>query len=206
MTHTRARRTAHLRRPPAPRLLALGAALAVALLLGVAAAQSAYFPQQIGLSWTYSNGETQTFSGTRDLGDGPAVVLTHFLDGQPISEDYLRFPADGGVISVGTASGGSAVTYTPPLQVYAAAPLAVGDLWRSTTEVRGIRITLVSEVVAIRGVRTGAGTFNALQIRQRTLTDSGADTAIDLFFVPSVGVVRYVTQDGTVIDLIDKNF
>jgi hypothetical protein len=29
---------------------------------------------------------------------------------------------------------------------------------------------------------------------------------MDLFFVPSVGIVRFVTQDGTTIDLIDKNF
>ncbi len=61
-------------------------------------------------------------------------------------------------------------------------------------------------MLAIRGVQTQAGRFNALHIRQRTLTNSGASTTLDLFFVPSIGVVRYVTQDGTLVDLIEKNF
>ena len=61
-------------------------------------------------------------------------------------------------------------------------------------------------MLAIRGVKTPAGRFNALQIRQQTVTSNGARTVMDLFFVPSVGVVRFVTQDGTTVDLIDKNF
>ncbi len=60
-------------------------------------------------------------------------------------------------------------------------------------------------MLAIRGVQTQAGRFNALHIRQRTLTNSGASTTLDLFFVPSIGVVRYVTQDGILVDLIEKN-
>ena len=47
---------------------------------------------------------------------------------------------------------------------------------------------------------------DALQIRQLTETSTGGQTLLDLFFVPGVGVVRYATRDGTVIDLIDRTF
>jgi hypothetical protein len=59
-------------------------------------------------------------------------------------------------------------------------------------------------VVGLRGVQTPAGRFNALQIRQRTLTSTGGQTLLDLFLVPGVGIVRFVTEDGTVIDLIER--
>lgn len=179
--------------------------LLLALWLGGAAAQD-YYPSQAGASWTYSSGETQTLSGPRDVNGRQVMVLTHFLGGVPVSEDYLDFASGVGVQSVGTASGGQVLRYSPPLQVYAPEPLAVGQQWQSTTEVEGLSITLTAEVLGMRGVRTSAGRFNALQIRQQTLTSSGARTVLDLFFVPTVGVVRFVTQDGTVVDLIEKNF
>jgi hypothetical protein len=178
--------------------------LLIAALLGAGLAQSDYFPSREGMSWTYSSGETQILSGPRDLGGVPVMVLTHYFDGVPISEDYLVYGQD--VRSVGTASGGQLLDYVPALQVYAPQPLQPGMLWQSTTEVAGLSITLASEVLAVRGVQTPAGRFNALHIQQRTLTNSGASTTLDLFFVPSVGVVRYITQDGTVVDLIEKNF
>jgi hypothetical protein len=90
--------------------------------------------------------------------------------------------------------------------VYAAAPLQPGTTWSSTTRIAGIEVTLAAEVVGLRGVQTVAGRFNALQIRQRTITSTGGQTLIDLYLVPGVGVVRFVTQDGTVIDLIDRTF
>lgn len=178
--------------------------LLFAVLMAAASAQSGYYPNQNGMSWTYSSGETQILTGPREIGGQQVMVLTHYFEGVPISEDYLTFGAD--VKSVGTASGGQLLAYTPALQVYAPEPLQPGMLWQSTTEVAGLSITLASEVLAIRGVQTPAGRFNALHIQQRTLTNSGASTTLDLFFVPSVGVVRYITQDGTIVDLIEKNF
>lgn len=186
---------------------ALRALLAWACLaLGAGAAAQAYYPAHDGASWTYSSGETQTLSGPREVNGRQVMVLTHFLGGVPVSEDYLAFEAGAGVRSVGTASGGRVLAYAPPLLVYAPEPLAVGQQWQSTTEVEGLSITLTAEVLGMRGVRTAAGRFNALQIRQQTLTSSGARTTLDLFFVPTVGVVRFVTQDGTVVDLIERNF
>ena len=41
--------------------------LVCALLLSYGAAQEAYYPATPGLTWTYSNGETQSLSGPRDF-------------------------------------------------------------------------------------------------------------------------------------------
>lgn len=182
-----------------------GLLLLLLLVCGLAAGQQeGYYPSTAGMSWTYGSGETQTLSGPRDFEGVQVMVLTHYFDGTPVSEDYLVF--EEGVSSLGTASGGDVVSYIPPLQVYAPAPLSVGDRWQSSTRVSGFEIELSAEVVAVRGIATPAGRFNALQIRQLTSTSSGARTSLDLYFVPTVGVVRFVTDDGTTIDLIDKSF
>lgn len=175
------------------------------LLSGVATAQqNDYYPSAPGLSWTYSNGETQILGGPREVLGGNYLVLTHYFAGVPVSEEFLAY--EGAVVSYGTAAGGDVMAYRPPLTVYPPAPLSVGDAWQSTTNVSGLDITLASEVVGLQGVRTSAGRFNALHIRQTTLTSSGGRTVLDLFFVPTVGVVRFLTQDGTQIDLIETNF
>lgn len=180
----------------------LAGLLALLGLLGAAWANG-YFPAADGLSWTYSSGETQVMTGPRDLSGTPVMVLTHYLGGVPVSEDYLVYAPDG-VWSVGTASGGAIVRYDPPLLVYGPAPLEPGSSWTSTTDVAGVSVTITSEVVGLRGVQTPAGRFNALQVRQRTVTSTGGQTNLDLYVVPSVGVVRFVTSDGTTIDLIER--
>lgn len=182
----------------------LPVALLLALLVPVAAAQD-YYPTGPGFSWTYSSGETQTLSGPRDMNGVSVWVLVHYFEGVPISEDYLEY-GDGGVISHGTAAGGQLFPYQPPLLVYPPEPLAPGHKWTSTTNLPGFSLTLDSEVVGLRGVATPAGRFNALLIRQTSLTSTGGQTILDLYFVPGVGVVRFETQDGTVIDLIDRSF
>lgn len=180
------------------------AAVLTLLVLQAGVAQQDYFPSEPGSSWTYSNGETQTLSAPREVLGGMRTVLTHYYEGLPVSEEYLDYSA--GVVSFGTAAGGVVMTYTPPLTVYPPPPLQAGDSWQSTTTVSGVEITLSSEVLGTVGVQTPAGRFNALRIRQITLTSSGARTVLEIYFVPSVGVVRFLTEDGTQIDLIDINF
>lgn len=175
------------------------------LFLYLGTAQEAYYPATPGLTWTYSNGETQSLSGPRDFSGQSALVLLHSLQGAPINEDYLVYD-DSGVRLLGTAASGETVTYTPPLTVYPPSPLQVGQTWSSTARLRDLEISLSFEVLGVGGVQTPAGRFNALQIRQQTITSSGGQTFLDLFFVPTVGIVRTVTQDGTTIDLIEKNF
>lgn len=173
--------------------------------VALAADPPSYYPHRAGMSWTYDSGETQQLAGPRTVDGQQVMVLTHYFNGVPVSEDYLQYGPDG-VKTLGTAAGGKVTRYDPPLEVYPAAPLKPGMQWRSTTKLPGFDITLSAQVLAVRGVETTAGRFNALQIRQTTVTSNGAETVMDLFFVPSVGVVRFVTRDGTSVDLIDKNF
>lgn len=183
---------------------ALPIVLSTLLLCGVAAAQ-AYYPSEPGLSWTYSSGETQQLSGPRDVAGRQVMVLTHYFEGVPISEDYMQYTPEG-VVSFGSAAGGQVFHYQPALVVYPQEPLAQGMTWTGTTNLSGFNLTLSSEVIGLRGVATQAGRFNALLIRQTTLTSNGGQTVLDIYFVPAVGIVRFVTQDGSTIDLIDKNF
>ena len=178
--------------------------LSIVAVCGVAAAQS-YYPNQAGLSWTYSSGETQQLSGPRDIGGREVMVLTHYFEGVPISEDYMQYTPEG-VVSYGSAAGGQVYLYEPALVVYPQEPLAQGMTWTGTTNLSGFNLTLSSEVIGLRGVATQAGRYNALLIRQTTLTSNGGQTVLDIYFVPAVGIVRFVTQDGSTIDLIEKNF
>lgn len=175
-----------------------------ALLLGVAWAQG-YYPNEPGMSWTYSSGETQTLSGPREVEGRQLLVLTHYFEGVPISEDYLEY-TDQGVFSHGSAAGGQVFQYRPALVVYPPSPLEAGMTWTGTTALPGFDLTLSAEVLGLRGVTTPAGRFNAFHIRQTTLTSNGGRTVLDIYFVPTVGIVRFETQDGTVIDLIEKSF
>lgn len=188
------------------RVALAGAALIVALASAFASAQSqSYYPSAAGLSWTYSSGETQALSGPRPMNGRDVMILTHYYEGIPISEDYLEYLPDG-VLSHGTAAGGQVFGYEPGLVVYPAEPLTPGSTWTSTSRMSGFNLTLSAEVVGLRGVATPAGRYNALLIRQTTLTSNGAQAVLDIYFVPTVGIVRFVTQDGTTIDLIEKNF
>ena len=181
--------------------------LAVTVLLALAATGVAqdYYPSEPGMSWTYSSGETQSMSGPRELDGRQLMVLTHYFEGMPVSEDYLEYTAEG-VFSHGSAAGGQVYQYQPALVVYPAPPLEPGMSWTGTTSLAGFDLTLSAEVLGLRGVATPAGRFNALQIRQTTLTSNGGQTVLDIYFVPTVGIVRFQTQDGTVIDLIEKSF
>ncbi|HKI58788.1 MAG TPA: hypothetical protein VKA00_06215 [Trueperaceae bacterium] len=187
------------------RIVLVALAFGACSLAAFAADPPSYYPHRTGLSWTYDSGETQQLAGPRTVDGQQVMVLTHYFNGVPVSEDYLQYGPDG-VKTLGTAAGGKVTRYDPPLVVYPTAPLEPGMQWQSTTKLPDFDITLSAQVLAVRGVETPAGRFNALQIRQQTVTSNGAQTVMDLFFVPSVGVVRFVTQDGTTVDLIDKNF
>lgn len=173
------------------------------MLLGLALAQG-YYPHGDGLSWTYDNGVTQILSGPREFAGSEVMVMTQYLQGVPISETYLAYEP-GGVLSYGTAAGGDTQVYRPALVLYEGLELTPGQSWQSVSEVGNVEIVLSSQVIGTEGVQTPAGRYNTLQIRQ--VTDiGGSRTTTDLYFVPTVGVVRFVTEDGTVVDLIEKSF
>ncbi len=178
------------------RFLALGL-----LLVGVSAAPPAYFPHGIGFSWTYSSGMEQVF--TRE--QNGMLVLERRLARQPVSADLLRFTPDRGVLLEGLIIGQTVQRYQPPLQLYPAPPLVVGQEWGGRSTFDGQTVALLGKVLRIEGVSVPAGRFNAFVIRTSTVTSGGGSQVVEIYFVPGVGVVRYATPDGGRVDLVRFN-
>ncbi|WP_424949550.1 hypothetical protein [Deinococcus sp.] len=176
----------------------------LALLLPPAlAASDTYFPNTPGTQWRYSNGETQQAGRPRVIQGVNVVPVGHSVGGKLVSEDYLEYRADG-VFLRGVQAGGKLNWYTPPLQVYPASPLAPGQVWTTTT---GSGLRLSGRVVGTQALRTQSGSYNALVVRSEVAA-GGAATGVQssstqyAYFVPGLGVVRYQTADGSMVDLL----
>ncbi|MFC3834641.1 MULTISPECIES: hypothetical protein [Deinococcus] len=175
----------------------MGAALLVLALGGVQAAPlPGYYPYQSGTRWTYTSGEMQVV--------GPAVVhrgvtvtpVSHLYGGTTYSQDLLELRADGSVWLRGVNTGGRLAWFSVPLTVYPPGPLHPGMAWSSANTA----MTLRSKVTGMSALKLPSGTFNALTIRTDT-TVKGRVTTQTTYFVPTLGIVRYQTADGSVIDL-----
>jgi hypothetical protein len=181
--------------------------IAALTLLAAASAQSTAltYAGVAPRTWSYDNGLGQQLSGPR-LSDGRSVmILTHSLAGTPVSEEWLTFDPDG-VRLWASANAGIVTRFDPPILLYPPPPLAAGLRWSSrSSSDRGVTIDVAGEVIGQRTVVTPAGRFDAWHLRQTTATSSGAWSVVDLFLAPEVGVVRYVTDDGAQVDLIETN-
>ncbi|WP_309573093.1 hypothetical protein [Deinococcus sp.] len=155
-----------------------------------------YYAYAAGAHWTYSSGEVQVV--------GPAVVhkgvtvtpVSHQYGSTTYSQDLLELRADGSVWLRGVNTGGRLAWFTMPLNVYPPGPLQPGMAWTSGNSA----MTLRSQVTGMSAVKLAAGTFNALAIRTDT-TLAGKVSTQTTYFVPTLGVVRYQTGDGSLIDL-----
>jgi len=179
------------------------ALLLPALLLTPAlAASPAYFPNATGTQWRYSNGETQLVGKPRVIQGVSVVPVQHSVGGRLVSEDYLEY-RESGVYLRGVQAGGKLNWYAPPLQVYPASPLAPGQVWTSVT---GTGLRLSGRVVGTQALRTQSGSYNALVVRSEV--GAGSSDGVQksstqyAYFVPSLGVVRYQTADGSTVDLL----
>lgn len=166
-------------------------------------AQSEYYPSKPGLKWVYSNNETQAYTKTINVFGVNAVVLAHIFGGLTVQEDYIQVTSLG-VNLIGTKRNGTVTQYKPPLAVYPAAPLAVGARWSSSSKVGSSVVAISSAILSSEGISVKGGRFNAFVIRQSVSTSSGGRSVSDLYFVPGIGTVRYVTADGTAVDLVSR--
>jgi hypothetical protein len=176
----------------------------VVLALGLtASAQSNYFAFKIGNKWSYSNGEVQTITTQKVVNGMQVVVLAQSLSGTVASETYYQVGPNG-VLMVGTRVGGKDYLYNPPLTLYPAPPLTPGMQWSSVGKSPFGTLSFSSRITGSQGVVTPAGRFNALVVQNTVATSSGATTVQNFYFVPGVGIVRIVTQDGGVVDLVSR--
>ncbi|KZK14764.1 hypothetical protein [Meiothermus taiwanensis] len=172
-------------------------AILALLLVGVLAAPTAYYPNGVGYSWTYSTGMEQVF--TRE--QNGLLVFERRLAKQPVSADLLRY-TDNGVLLEGLLVGQAVQRYNPPLLLYPAPPLVLGQEWGGRSSFGGQSVALLGKVLRIEGVSVPAGRFNAYVIRTSTVTSGGGSQVMEIYFVPGVGVVRYATLDGATVDLV----
>jgi len=177
---------------PVKLYLTLGLLMVLAL-----AAPTAYYPNGIGYSWIYSSGMEQVFTREQD----GLLVFERRLAGQPVSADLLRY-SEKGVFIEGLVVGQVVQRYVPPLQLYPAPPLVLGQEWGGRSSFGGQRVALLGKVLRIEGVNVPAGRFNAYVIRTSTVTSAGGSQVMEIYFVPGVGIVRYATPDGATVDLI----
>lgn len=168
-----------------------------------ASAQGDYYGLKMGSIWSYSNGETQTLTSERTVKGQKYLVMTRSNNGKVTSEDYLLVNAQG-MLLAGSRFSGKDYMYTPALVIYPAAPLTVGMRWSSSAQSPLGQYAFASSIQRSEGVATPAGRFNALVVRTSVTTSSGASTVQDAYFAPGAGVVRFVTQDGSTVDLIGR--
>ncbi len=166
-------------------------------------AQSDYYPTKPGLKWVYSNGETQAYTKTTNVFGQNAVILAHSFKGTVVQEDYIQVSTTG-VNLLGTKRNGAVTQYKPALLVYPTAPLATGAKWSSSSKVGSSTVAFSSAIISTEGVSVKGGRFNAFVIRQSVITSSGGRSVSDLYFVPGIGTVRYVTADGSAVDLVGR--
>lgn len=173
------------------------------LLLGVALAQSTgYYPHGLGFRWAYSSGETQALVKERGAGQASGSIwkLEHLYGRQVRFADLIQYGVSG-VWLLGVIINGRTIDYQPALKLYPAAPLRVGEQWSSQVGFEGLYIAHVSQVLKVEGINTPVGRFNAFVVRSSLSTDTGGGSVVDMYFVPGVGVVRYATPGGEIINL-----
>ena len=175
-----------------PLLGLLGAAL-----LNAQALDSNYYPRKAGTRWTYSSGETQIMGAAVTHRGVPVVPVSHQYGSTTYTQDLLEFRADGSVWLRGVNVGGRLSWYAQPLNVYPPGPLSPGMTWKGSNGA----VRTVSTVTGVTPLKTAGGTFNALTIQTET-TAAGKISVQKTYFVPTLGVVRYETADGTRIDLL----
>lgn len=175
--------------------------IAVCLLLLLACAPALaqgahYYPHQPGRSWAYTSGETQVVASPTTYRGVQITPVSHQYGAQLLTQDLLEYRADGSVWLRGLKAGGRLTWYSNPLNVYPPGPLTPGQRWQSG----GSTLKSVGRVLGTEAVRVPAGTYNAFVIRT-DLTVGGRQSSQVTYFVPGLGVVRYVTADGSRIDL-----
>jgi len=155
-----------------------------------------YYPHQPGRTWTYTSGETQVVAPSMTYRGVQLTPVNHGYGGQTLTQDLLEYRPDGSVWLRGLKVGGRLTWYASPLNVYPPGPLTPGQRWQSG----GSALKSVGHVLGTEAVRVPAGTYNAFVIRT-DLTVGRQQSSQVTYFVPGLGVVRYVTADGSRIDL-----
>jgi len=153
----------------------------------------AYLPLEAGRTWVYSDGTVQKVVSRQ--GDG--VVLEYTKEAS-FRRDRLRLK--DGVWLLGVELPQGVFAYAPPLLLYPGR-LEVGASWSSRGVFQGQTVALSGRVEAVEGVEALLGRFNAYRLRLAYTTKKGGTGLVELYLVPGLGVVRYLSG-GRPVDLV----
>lgn len=156
-----------------------------------------YYPHTSGTSWTYSSGETQVVGPAVTHRGVRVVPVSHQFGGRTFTQDLLEYRTDGSVWLRGVNAGGRLAWYAAPINVYPPAPLSPGQRWTSASG----NLKSSSAVTGVAAINIQGRKYNALRVRTET-TAGGQISVQTVYFVPSVGVVRFETADGSQIELM----
>jgi hypothetical protein len=174
------------------------------LLLVSSQAQNNYYPTRVGMRWVYSNGEILEYSREDNFFGTRVLVLQHTLKDQLTGEDYIVSNANG-VSFLGNKTGQQTNRFTPPLVLYPKAPLRVGMKWQTTSDIGGgYKVTAATEIIGTAGVKVKPGRFNAFIIRNTFYQPDGSSNTSDIYFVPTIGTVKTVYDDGSSVELVSR--
>lgn len=194
----------------------------LSLALPLAAAR-AFFPHDDGMRWTYDNGEIQELSGPYRLADVAVyfertvdaafadyevMKLSKYFGDILVSEDFLIYEEDAVYTVASNFVGASQYWYNPPMLLYQGNRWRIDDSWESVSNVLDdrLQITLSSTIVATQAIEIPVGRFNAWVIHQNSFNNKGVQNVLELYFVPTIGIVRFQTMDGGTVNLVNTNF
>ncbi|KIX84525.1 hypothetical protein [Thermus filiformis] len=166
-----------------------------ALFLLASSLAQAYLPLEAGRAWVYSDGTVQEVVGRK----GEVAVLEYRKEA-PLRRDRLLLK--DGVWLLGVELPRGVFAYEPPLLLYPAR-LEVGASWSSRGTFQGQKVALSGRVEGVEGVEVPLGRFNAYRLRLAYTTEKGGASLLELYLVPGLGVVRYLSG-GRAVDLVRR--
>lgn len=168
-------------------------------LLAAAWAQ-AYLPLEAGRTWVYSDGMVQRVLERK--GEGAVLEYRKATPSAAVlfRRDRLLLREGVWLLSVELPEG--RFPYELPLLLYPAR-LEVGASWSGRSAFQGQTVALSGRVEGVEGVEVPFGRFNAYRLRLVYTTERGGASLMELFLVPGLGVVRYLTG-GKAVDLVRK--
>lgn len=175
------------------------AALAVAAPVPKAAPAKNYFPLQVGHKWEYVEPDgkpahTATVIAEEEKDGAKFFTLSYTREERRLSEVIYRVDKNGvGIMRSGV------LEYDPPMEVVKPA-LAVGDRWEAKTQFNRRELEYEMTVGREEEVKTPAGTFTALPVRQKFATTKPGQEHV-AWYADGIGLVKTGTGNLVVTEL-----
>ena len=197
--------------------------LSIALVCGLASPGHTqnYYPDEFGNTWILRSTDgiderVVTIEGPETIGTESLKVISD-QTGDNISKFFIKAEPNRVLIfrAIATVAifGEISINYSPP-QTFLPVPIEKGSEWKVTGDARlplglTIKTTNAAKVAAVEEVKVPAGIFqDCLKIEQE-FSASGLITIAPqssiMWLAPDIGLVKAISSDGVIFQLIDYN-